>query len=40
MSKLVKYFGVNVKNLKQFNQISAAIRKLRGVISVERVWRS
>ena len=34
------HFGVNVTNLKQFNKISVAIRKLRGVISVERIWRS
>ena len=33
-------FGVNVTDLKQFNQIIAVIKKLRGVISVERLWRS
>jgi GTP pyrophosphokinase len=33
-------FGVNVIDLNQFNKIIAVIRKLRGVISVERLWRS
>ncbi|MCX5818413.1 MAG: bifunctional (p)ppGpp synthetase/guanosine-3',5'-bis(diphosphate) 3'-pyrophosphohydrolase [Deltaproteobacteria bacterium] len=33
-------FGVNVNDLNQFNKIIAVIRKLRGVISVERLWRS
>jgi guanosine-3',5'-bis(diphosphate) 3'-pyrophosphohydrolase len=33
-------FGVNVNDLNQFNKIVAVIRKLRGVISVERLWRS
>jgi guanosine-3',5'-bis(diphosphate) 3'-pyrophosphohydrolase len=33
-------FGVNVTDLNQFNKIIAVIRKLRGVISVERLWRS
>jgi GTP pyrophosphokinase len=32
-------FGVNVTDLKQFNQIIAVIKKLRGVISVERLLR-
>lgn len=33
-------FGVNVIDLNQFNKIVAVIKKLRGVISVERLWRS
>ncbi|MBN2438588.1 MAG: bifunctional (p)ppGpp synthetase/guanosine-3',5'-bis(diphosphate) 3'-pyrophosphohydrolase [Deltaproteobacteria bacterium] len=33
-------FSVNVVDLNQFNKIVAAIRKLRGVISVERLCRS
>ena len=33
-------FSVNVIDLNQFNKIIAVIRKLRGVISVERLWRS
>jgi GTP diphosphokinase / guanosine-3',5'-bis(diphosphate) 3'-diphosphatase len=33
-------FGVNVTDLNQFNKIIAVIKKLRGVISVERLWRS
>ncbi len=33
-------FSVNVIDLNQFNKIIAAIRKLQGVISVERLWRS
>ncbi|MCE5263583.1 MAG: bifunctional (p)ppGpp synthetase/guanosine-3',5'-bis(diphosphate) 3'-pyrophosphohydrolase [Deltaproteobacteria bacterium] len=32
-------FGVNVTDLKQFNQIISVIKKLRGVISVERLLR-
>jgi GTP pyrophosphokinase len=30
-------FGVNVGSLKQFNELTVAVRKLRGVISVERM---
>jgi guanosine-3',5'-bis(diphosphate) 3'-pyrophosphohydrolase len=33
-------FGVNVIDLNQLNKIIAVIRKLQGVISVERLWRS
>jgi GTP pyrophosphokinase len=33
-------FSVNVIDLNQFNKIIAVIRKLREVISVERLWRS
>ena len=33
-------FGVNVIDLNQFNKLIEAIKKLRGVISVERLWRS
>jgi GTP diphosphokinase / guanosine-3',5'-bis(diphosphate) 3'-diphosphatase len=33
-------FGITVTDLKQFNKVIAAIRKLKGVISVERLWRS
>ena len=33
-------FSVNVIDLNQFNKIIAVIRKLRGVITVERLWRS
>jgi len=33
-------FGLNVIDLNQFNKLIAAIKKLRGVISVERLWRS
>jgi guanosine-3',5'-bis(diphosphate) 3'-pyrophosphohydrolase len=33
-------FGINVADLNQFNKIVTVIRKLRGVISVERFWRS
>jgi GTP pyrophosphokinase len=30
-------FGLNVSNLKQFNEVVNSVRKLRGIISVERV---
>lgn len=30
-------FGVNVKNLNQFNDLIQAVKKLRGVISVDRI---
>jgi GTP pyrophosphokinase len=30
-------FGVNVRSLKQFNDLTVAVRKVRGVISVDRV---
>jgi GTP pyrophosphokinase len=30
-------FGLNVSNLKQFNEVANSVRKLRGIISVERV---
>jgi GTP pyrophosphokinase len=33
-------FSVNVTDLNQFNKIVSVIRKLRGVISVERLNRS
>ena len=30
-------FGLNVSNLKQFNEVVNSVRKLRGIISIERV---
>ena len=33
-------FGVNVTDLKQFNQVMSVIKKLQGVISVERLCHS
>ncbi len=33
-------FGVDVNDLDQFNRVVAAIRKVRGVVSVQRLWRS
>ena len=33
-------FGVHVHDLEQFNQVLAEIRKVKGVVSVQRLWRS
>ena len=33
-------FTVNVTDLEQFNRVVAAVRKVRGVVSVQRLWRS
>ena len=33
-------FCVNVSDLDEFNRVVAAVKKVRGVISVQRVWRS
>jgi GTP diphosphokinase / guanosine-3',5'-bis(diphosphate) 3'-diphosphatase len=33
-------FTVNVNDLDQFNRIVAAVKKVRGVVSVQRLWRS
>ncbi len=33
-------FTINVTDLEQFNRIVAAVRKVRGVVSVQRRWRS
>jgi GTP pyrophosphokinase len=33
-------FTVNVNDLDQFNRVVAAVRKVRGVVSVQRLWRS
>ena len=36
-SRVTCLFGLNVSNLKQFNEVVDSVRKLRGIISVERV---
>jgi GTP pyrophosphokinase len=36
-SRVTCLFGLNVGNLKQFNDVVSSVRKLRGIISVERV---
>jgi len=33
-------FTVNVNDLDQFNRIVAAVKKVRGVVSVQRLWRT
>jgi len=33
-------FGINVIDLKQLNQVMSVIRKLQGIITVERLCRS
>ena len=33
-------FTVNVNDLDQFNRVIEAVRKVRGVVSVQRLWRS
>ena len=33
-------FTVNVTDLDQFNRIAAAVKKVRGVVSVQRLWRT
>ncbi len=33
-------FTVNVNDLQQFNRIIDAVKKVRGVVSVQRLWRS
>jgi guanosine-3',5'-bis(diphosphate) 3'-pyrophosphohydrolase len=33
-------FTVNVNDLAQFNRIVTAVKKVRGVVSVQRLWRS
>jgi guanosine-3',5'-bis(diphosphate) 3'-pyrophosphohydrolase len=33
-------FTVNVNDLNQFNRIIEAVKKVRGVVSVQRLWRS
>ncbi len=33
-------FTVNVTDLDQFNRVAAAVKKVRGVVSVQRLWRT